>query len=99
MSFVNDKKETLQSIVFQLAAVDGFVVHAICKSKFVRESLCAKGFRLPLGESNIMDLIHSQHEIIRKEIKSKIEMKLQCNARFSVTLDEYSIPRFVVDAI
>ena len=93
MSFVNDKKETLQSIVSQLAAVDGFAVHAICKSKFIRESLCAKGFRLPLGESNIMDLIHSQHEIIQKEIKSKIEMKLQCNARFSVTLDEYSSVR------
>jgi len=71
MSFVNDKKETLQSIVSQLAAVDGYAVHAICKSKFIRESLCAicaKGFRFPLGESNIVDLIVSDGASVMKKL-------------------------------
>lgn len=93
MSFVSVEKESLQSIVSQLAAVDGFSIHAICKSKFIRESLCSKGFRLPLAESSIMGLIHCQNKIIQKEIRSKIEMKLQCNTRFSVTLDEYTSVR------
>ena len=79
MSFVNDK-ETLQRIVSQLAAVDGFAVHAICKSKFIRESLCAEGFRLPLGESNIMDLIQSTRDLSkRNEEQNRNETSVQCS--------------------
>ena len=90
MSFVNIKKESLQTIVSQLAAVDGFLIHAICKSKFIRESISAKGFRLPFAETSIMNLIHCEHKTIQEEIKSKIEAKLQSNTRFSITLDEYT---------
>ena len=47
-SFVNIKKESLQTIVSQLAAVDGFSIHAICKTKFILESISAKGFFVSL---------------------------------------------------
>ena len=87
------KKDSLQSIVSELAAVEGFSIHAICKSKFIRESLSAKGFRLPLAERSVMELVHSQHKSIQKEMKSRIETELQCNTRFSVTLDEYTAVR------
>ena len=43
-SFVNIKKESSQTIVSQLAAVDGFSMHAICRSKFIWESISAKAF-------------------------------------------------------
>jgi len=87
------QKGQLQRIVSELAAVDGFSIHAIRKSKFIRESLSAKGFRLPLAEPSIMELVHCQHKNIQKEVKSKIETELQCNARFSVTLNEYTSVR------
>ena len=90
MSFVDVKKEKLPSIVSQLAAVDGFSIHAICKSKFIREAISAKGFRLPISETSTMDLIHSEYKAILEETKDKIERKLQSNIRFSVTLDEYT---------
>ena len=61
---------------------------AICKSKFIRESISAKGFRLPFAETSIMNLIHCEHQAIQEEIKGKIEAKLQSNTRFSITLDE-----------
>ena len=89
-SFVNIKKESLQTIVSQFAALDGFSIHAICKSKFIRESISAKGFRFPLAETSIMNLIHCEHKTIQEEIKGKIEAKLPSNTRFSITLDEYT---------
>ena len=89
-SFVNIKKESLQTIVLQLAAVYGFSIHAICKSKFIQESISAKGFRLPFVETSIVNLIHFEHKTIQEEIKGKIEAKLQSNTHFSITLDEYT---------
>ena len=42
MSFLEGKKESLRSIDFQLAPVDGFSIHAIGKSKFIRSYNGAK---------------------------------------------------------
>ena len=42
MSFLEGKKESLQTIVFQLAPVDSFSIHAIGKNKFIRESISGK---------------------------------------------------------
>ena len=94
LPFVNVKKESLQSIVSQLAAVDGFSIHSIGKSKFIRESLSAKGFRLPSSDSSTMNLIHSENNDIRKEIKAEIEIKVNANTRFGVTMDEYTPVRY-----
>jgi len=69
------------------------MLHSTCKSKFIRESLSANGFRLPLAEPSIMQLVHCQHKSIQKEMTNKIETELQCNIRFSVTLDEYTLVR------
>ena len=76
-SFVNIRKKSLQTIVSQLVVVGGFTIHAICKSKFIRESISAKGFGLPFVETSIMNLIHCEHKTIQEEIKGKIEAKLQ----------------------
>ena len=42
MSFVNLKIERLRSIVSQLATVNGFSIHSIGNSEFIRELLNAK---------------------------------------------------------
>ena len=60
LPFVSVKKESLQGIVSQLAAVDGFSINSIGKSKFICELLSAKGLRLPFWDSNIINLIHSE---------------------------------------
>ena len=67
LPFVSVKKESLQGIVSQLAAVDGFSIHSIDKSKFIRESLSAKGLRLPSWDSDIMNLIHREYDDIQKK--------------------------------
>ena len=89
-SFLEGKKESLQTIVSQLAAVDGFSIHAIGKSKFIRDSISVKGVFLPASDSSIMNLVHREHNDIQKEVKSKIELKLKSDTRFSLTLDEYT---------
>ena len=75
--FVSVKKESLQGIVSQLAAVDGFSIHSIGKNKCIRESLIAKGLRLSSWDSDIMNLIHREYNDIQKQIKTEIEMKLK----------------------
>ena len=88
LPFVSAKKESLQGIVSQLEAVYGFSIHSIGKSKFIRESLSAKGLGLPSWNSDIMNLMHREYNDIQKQIKTEIEMKLKGNSRFSVTMDE-----------
>ena len=73
--------------------MDGFSIHSIGKSKFIRESLSAKGLRLPSWVSDIMNLIHREYDDIQKRIKTEIEMKLKGDFRFSVTIDEYTSVR------
>ena len=73
--------------------MDGFSIHSIGKSKFIRESLSAKGFRLPSSDSSIMNVIYSENDVIQKEIKAEIEIKVKANTRFSVTMDEYTSAR------
>lgn len=51
-------EETKEKIVGNLAAVDGFSVHAKAKSEFIRRSLLEKGFRLPHNPSHVMDLVY-----------------------------------------
>ena len=41
-----------------------------------------------------MNLIHSENNDIRKEIKAEIEIKVNANTRFSVTMDEYTPVRY-----
>ena len=72
----------------QLVAVDGFSIHSTGKSKFIHESLSAKGFRLPSSYSSIINLNHSENDNIQKEIKAEIETKVKANTCFSVTMDE-----------
>ena len=66
----NVKKESVQSIVSQLVAVDSFSIHSTGKSKFIPESLSAKDFRLPCSDSSIINLNHSENDDIQKEIKA-----------------------------
>ena len=73
--------------------MDGFSIHSIGKSKFICESLSAKGFRLPSSDSSIMNVIYSENDVIQKEIKAEIEIKVKANTRFSVTMDEYTSAR------
>ena len=71
-------------------------MHSIGKNKFICESLSAKGLRLPSWDSDIMNLIHRQHNNIQKQIKTEIETKLKGNSRFSVRLWT-SILQFVAE--
>ena len=88
------KTESLQGIVSQLATEDGFFIHSISKSKFIRESLSAKDFHLLSSDSSVMNLIHCKYNGIQNEIKAENEIKVNANTRFSVTMDEYTSVRY-----
>ena len=90
LPFVNVKKESLQSIVSLLVALDGFSIRSTGKSKFFRESRSAKGFCPPSLDSSIINLNHSENDDIQKEIKAENKTKVKANTRFSVTMDEYA---------
>ena len=77
LPFVSVKIESLKGIVSQLAAVYDFSIHSVGKSKFIRESLSAKGLCLPSWDSDIMNLMHREYNDIQKQIKTKIETKLK----------------------
>ena len=83
------KKESLQSIVSQLVAVEGFSIPSKGKSKFIHESLSAKSFCFPSLDSSIINLNHSENDDIQKEIKVETETKVKANTCFSVTMDKY----------
>jgi hypothetical protein len=57
----------------RMAAVDGFSIHGISKSVFIRQSLQALNYNLPKGQSNVMKLVHKFYEIAKCEMIEKIK--------------------------
>ena len=84
------KKETCAEIITKLATVDGIPVNAITKSEFIRKALIYQGYSLPKNQSQVMELIHSHYEEIKKKVCSKIIQYITSGSRFSLLLDEYT---------
>lgn len=89
ITFFN-KKQSMAEIVARLATVDGFSIHGIAKSEFIRQSLNERQYNLPKGKSNVMKLIHDFYELKKSEIKQKIESYKETFGKFSITLDEWT---------
>lgn len=62
------KKRTIEEIVSELAAKDGFTINAISKSDFLRESAKALGFTIPRSPTSIMQTIHSYFKSMKDEL-------------------------------
>ena len=52
-------KQNLNEIIARLVAKDGFSIHGITNSSFIRKSLANKGFHLNKNPSHVMNLVHT----------------------------------------
>lgn len=85
--------DTIESIVAKLACVDGFSIHGITNSVFIRSSFSQKGLTLPKSESTVMDLIVKDF-FNKKDIMKKIlQEEMLNNEKFSLTMDEWTSVR------
>lgn len=86
-----DRKQ-LSEIVARLATVDGFSINGIANSQFIRQSLVARGsdYALPIGNTNVMKLVHQQFELAKFEVTQRFKAMLNAGDRFSITLDEWT---------
>ena len=91
MGFV--KRTGLDKIVSKLAAVDGISVRTITRSKFIRESIAKRGFKLPKNETDVMKLIRHHFKAMKNKMIGELAEKIRNNLRFSLTLDEWTISR------
>lgn len=82
------KRQSLAEIVSRLVALDGFTVHGVTNSAFIKESLKARGYTLPNHNTSVMNLVHTFYETAREQTKAEIE-KLK-EVKFSATLDEWT---------
>lgn len=82
-------RKSMECLVAELAAVDGFSIRAITNSKFIRESFMSKGYNLPKCESQVMSLIHKFYNQVREAAMKQILADKQEDRKFSITLDEW----------
>lgn len=83
------ERESLEEIVSRLVALDGFAVHGVANSSYIRKSLKSKGYNFPTDKTCVMKLVHTFYDKSAKE-KVKEEIKKLKQVKFSATLDEWT---------
>lgn len=84
------QRQSMAEIVARLVATDGFSIHGICKSEFIRQSLKARQFNLPKDKTNVIKLVYSFYETAKLNVINKIKNHTSTGGRFSLTLDEWT---------
>ncbi|XP_065087723.1 uncharacterized protein LOC135709345 [Ochlerotatus camptorhynchus] len=85
------KRSSLREIVARLAALDGISIAAITKSKFIRESVSARGFKLPTSKSTIIKLIHEFYDEIKNQTKKEFHDRIvEKKELVSLTTDDWT---------
>ncbi|CAK1597847.1 unnamed protein product [Parnassius mnemosyne] len=92
LKFDVQPRKSLGEILAKLSAQDGFTIRGITKSEFIRESLAAKGYKLPKTQTEVMNLILKFYDEKEKEMIK--ELSQLCTSpsgnRLSVTIDEWT---------
>jgi len=83
---------TLKEIVADLAT-DGISIRVITRNKYIRDSVTKSGFKLPVNESGVMNLIHADYEDKKIKMFNKIKSQIDSGKKFSMTVDEYTTIR------
>lgn len=84
------KRQSLEEIVARLAALDGFSIHAITNSEFIRQSISARGLQLPKSNTAVMKLVHDFYNKAKDLTKKEIEKRVAMGEGMSLTLDEWT---------
>lgn len=88
MNFV--QKSSLEEIVARLCAEDGFSIHSITNSSFIRESIKNRGYSLPKNESDVMGLIFKMYDKVVEEIKNDIASEIADGKKYSLSVDDWT---------
>lgn len=83
-------RQSLQEVLAECAAKDGFSVAGIANSSAIRGYVCQKGYEMPKSEQTIWEMILSFHRLKFNELKADINSKLTKDTRFSISLDEWT---------
>lgn len=90
LNFKIPRTQSLGEILAKLAAKDGFTINGITKSEFIRDSLSAKGHKLPLSVNDVMNLILKYYEEKEKEMVNELSDICSSGNRLSVSIDEWT---------
>lgn len=81
-------KQNLAEIVSEMA-INGISIFAITRTKFIRDSVAARGFKLPSSENSVMKLVHNDYEDKKARLIQEIHLRKEKSLKFSMTIDEY----------
>jgi hypothetical protein len=81
-------KQNLPEIVSEMA-INGASIRFITRTKFIRDSVAARGFKLPANESGVMKLLLQDYDDKKALLSREIQLKKEENYKFSMTIDEY----------
>lgn len=90
LKFDVQPRKSLGEILAKLSAQDGFTIRGITKSEFIRESLAAKGYKLPKTQTEVMNLILKFYDEKEKEMIKELSQLCTSGNRLSVTIDEWT---------
>lgn len=87
-SFVQVKKESIQMIIAELAARDGFTFHQLSDSRRLKELLKSSGYAPPQSPSTVQRYTAQEAARFRNEIGDMLQaLKLQ-GKKFTTSVDE-----------
>ncbi len=84
------KRESVEEVFAKLVAVDGFSMHSLVKSEFIRRAMTDRGFQMPKNPSTVTAMIQKQAGKIREELKESLQAILKDGGRFSCSFDEWT---------
>lgn len=90
LNFKITPKQSLGEILAKLAAKDGFTINGITKSDFIRDSLSAKGYKLPRCVNDVMNLILKYYDEKEKEMIKELSDICSSGNRLGVSIDEWT---------
>lgn len=82
--------KSLSEIISRLAAEDGLSIRAITRSKFIRESITQRGYKMPKNETDIMKIILRYYEERKEEMMQNFKDVVASGARLSLSVDEWT---------
>ena len=84
------KKQSVEEVITEMAAEDGFTFHAIANSSFTRKSLTLQGLQAPHDPKTVAKMVLMFANDKKHDMAKEIEAMIQCCKRFSASLAEYT---------
>ena len=84
------KKGSLAEILSKMAAIDGFSLHSIVKSEFIRTPLRENGYAQPICPKTAASCVSSFCKSIKENFLKQFTNLILNGTRFAISIDEYT---------